>query len=136
MATTTISPKRLAELRDNGHTIDVIDVRTPVEFRAVHVDIARNIPLDRLDPAAVMQARNGAHNEPLYFICGKGERGNRPATNSHRRATTTWRMWKVARRPGMKPDCRWSAGRKPSLLNGKSASRPVSWCWWASSLAG
>jgi rhodanese-related sulfurtransferase len=51
MCVTAISPQRLAELCKAGR-IDLIDVRTPVEFREVHVEHARNVPLDRLDPAA------------------------------------------------------------------------------------
>ena len=71
----TISPKRLAELRQSGAKVELIDVRTPIEFREVHVEIARNVPLDQLDPAAVMQARKGSSNEPLYVICRSGSRG-------------------------------------------------------------
>jgi rhodanese-related sulfurtransferase len=74
MTVTTISPKQLAELCRNGK-IDLIDVRTPVEFREVHTANARNLPLDRLDPATVMQARNGNKDEPLYLICRSGSRG-------------------------------------------------------------
>ena len=74
MSVTTISPKQLAELCMNGK-IDLIDVRTPVEFREVHADDARNVPLDRLDPAAVMQGRSGNQGEPLYLICRSGSRG-------------------------------------------------------------
>lgn len=48
---------------------------TPVEFQEVHVQIARNIPLDRLDVAAFMQTHNGSANEPLYVICRSGSRG-------------------------------------------------------------
>jgi rhodanese-related sulfurtransferase len=55
--------------------VDIIDVRTPVEFREVHVEGARNVPLDRLDPAAMMQARHGAAEEPLFVICRSGNRG-------------------------------------------------------------
>ena len=58
-----------------GRKIELIDVRTPVEFREVHLEIARNVPLDQLDPKAVMQARNGSHGEPLYVICKSGGRG-------------------------------------------------------------
>jgi rhodanese-related sulfurtransferase len=58
-----------------GEKIDLIDVRTPVEFREVHVENARNVPLDRLDPAALMQTRNGSREEPLYLICRSGSRG-------------------------------------------------------------
>jgi len=70
-----ITPKQLAELRQSGATVELIDVRTPVEYREVHVDSAQNVPLDQLDPAAVMQARNGSGNEPLYLICRSGSRG-------------------------------------------------------------
>jgi rhodanese-related sulfurtransferase len=65
----------LAELCRQGEGIDLIDVRTPLEFREVHLEIARNIPLDRLDVQAVMQARNGSSAEPLYVICRSGGRG-------------------------------------------------------------
>jgi rhodanese-related sulfurtransferase len=74
MTVTTVSPKRLAELCSDGK-IDLIDVRTPVEFREVHVELARNVPLDRLDPTALAQARNGSKDEPLYLICRSGSRG-------------------------------------------------------------
>jgi rhodanese-related sulfurtransferase len=74
---TTISPVRLAELRKAGIELDLIDVRTPAEYREVHLDFARNIPLDQLDPTAVMQARNGSHNEPLYLVCRSGSRGEK-----------------------------------------------------------
>src|SRR5262249_61729632 len=49
--------------------------RPPAESRPVHVDPARNAPLDRLDPAAVVQGRNGRRDEPLYVICHSGSRG-------------------------------------------------------------
>ena len=75
MTVSTISPRKLAELCNEGKKIDLIDVRTPVEFREVHVQIARNVPLDRLDPATLMQARNGSADEPLYVLCRSGSRG-------------------------------------------------------------
>ena len=75
MSVTIITPKELAELCKDGKKIDLIDVRTPVEYREVHVEGARNVPLDQLDPAALMQARNGSTNEPLYLICRSGSRG-------------------------------------------------------------
>ena len=55
--------------------IDLIDVRMPVEFREIHVEFAHNVPLDKLDPAAVIQSRNGSKDEPLYLICRSGSRG-------------------------------------------------------------
>jgi len=70
-----IKPQELAGLCKAGKKIDLIDVRTPVEFREVHLEVARNVPLDQLDPAVVMQNRNGSTNEPLYVICRSGSRG-------------------------------------------------------------
>lgn len=70
----TISPASLAERRAKGQAIDLVDVRTPAEFREMHVAFARNVPLDRLDPAALMRARQGS-TEPLYVICRSGNRG-------------------------------------------------------------
>ena len=72
--TATISPQSLAELKKNGRKIDLIDVRTPVEFREVHVDFAKNEPLDRLDPQALAARRKDAGGEPLYVICRSGNR--------------------------------------------------------------
>ena len=65
-----ITAQQLAE-RD----VDIIDVRTPVEFREVHATIARNVPLDSLDPKAVMTERGDSEEEPLYVICKAGTRG-------------------------------------------------------------
>lgn len=71
----TISPQELESLRRAGRQIDLIDVRTPAEFREVHVDFARNVPLDRLDPKAIQAERNGNADQPLYVVCRSGSRG-------------------------------------------------------------
>jgi rhodanese-related sulfurtransferase len=71
---TTIAPKQLAELRSSGQSVELLDVRTPVEFRELHVDFARNVPLDRLDAQAI-KAELGGSTEPLYVICRSGNRG-------------------------------------------------------------
>ncbi len=71
----TVSVDQLAELDAQGH-IDLIDVRTPAEFREVHAVNARNAPLESLDPAAIMQARNGSADQPLYVICQGGNRSS------------------------------------------------------------
>ena len=74
----TISVKELAELK-NRSSIDLIDVRTPVEFREVHVEGAKNVPLDSLDPKLVASARNGNSTETLYVICKSGGRSAKGA---------------------------------------------------------
>ena len=73
--TATIAPKQLAEIRSAGKKVELLDVRTPVEFREIHVDFARNVPLDRLDMQALMSERSGSAGEPLYVICRSGSRG-------------------------------------------------------------
>ncbi len=64
------------ELRDliRERPVEIVDVRTPEEFREVRAATARNVPLDTLDPHAVMRARTSPSNEPLYFICHMGGR--------------------------------------------------------------
>jgi rhodanese-related sulfurtransferase len=71
-----ISPKELHDLHQQETQVDLIDVRTPIEFREIHASLARNIPLESLDPHAVMKQRNGAAEEPLYVICQSGSRGS------------------------------------------------------------
>ncbi len=69
----TIDVKRLAD-EQSRTDVDVIDVRMPTEFREIHAECARNVPLDSLDPKAVMASRNGSAVQPLYVICRGGNR--------------------------------------------------------------
>src|SRR6516164_6861724 len=75
MSVSSITPQQLVELYNGNGKLELIDVRTPVEFREVHVEYARNVPLDRVDPAALLASRNGSKDEPLYLICRSGSRG-------------------------------------------------------------
>ena len=61
MSFTDISPAKLAEITREGREIELIDVRTPVEFREVHLTSARNIPLDQLDPSVLAKGGNSEH---------------------------------------------------------------------------
>lgn len=65
----TVTPAVLADALRRGD-VELIDVRTPAEFRELHVRGARNVPLDRLDPAQF-----AGRGTPLYVICQKGGRG-------------------------------------------------------------
>ncbi len=67
---TIISPAELAPKLTSG-PLALIDVRTPAEFREVHVAGARNVPLEMLTPAELAAEANGA---PLYLICQSGGR--------------------------------------------------------------
>ena len=73
----SVNASEFHELLKSGRPIELIDVRTPIEFQEVHVESARNVPLDQLDPAAIMNGRNGTADEPLYFICRSGSRGRK-----------------------------------------------------------
>jgi rhodanese-related sulfurtransferase len=75
MRISTVPPAKLAELLNEGGNIELIDVRTPAEFREVHVAFARNVPLDQLNPAETMQFCRSSTERPLYVVCRGGDRG-------------------------------------------------------------
>ena len=77
MSSAVIKPQGLAGLYTEGDEIDLLDVSTPVEYRESQVDIARNVPPDRLDPGAMMHTRNGSADGPLYLTRRAGSRGLR-----------------------------------------------------------
>lgn len=70
----TITAAELNALTNRGD-VELIDVRTPAEFREVHVATARNLPLDSLNPQSVMNERQGSADSPVYLICRSGSRG-------------------------------------------------------------
>jgi rhodanese-related sulfurtransferase len=74
MSTQTISPKELYQLITQGNAINLIDVRSPAEYQEIHVDIAKNIPLDRLNNSDLGLDSNS--KQPLYVICRSGARGS------------------------------------------------------------
>ena len=69
------TPSGIAALQRGGRARDLIDVRQPAEFASVHAAGSRLVPLDHLDPAAVMADRL-APAEPLYLICKSGTRSS------------------------------------------------------------
>jgi rhodanese-related sulfurtransferase len=71
----SITSKELDSLYRANPRLELIDVRTPIEFREVHVAFARNEPLDRLDPFAIQAKRIETAGDALYFICRSGSRG-------------------------------------------------------------
>lgn len=70
MSVPTIAPARLAELAKSGG-VTLLDVRTPAEFEEVHVEFARNVPLDRLDPKQIDSTG------PVFVVCRSGSRGQK-----------------------------------------------------------
>jgi len=88
MSIATIEPYELAERCNMSTPLDLIDVRTPMEFREVHLQVARNVPLDQLDPAALVKSRVGTSSEPLYVICRSGGRGKQACEKFHKAGIT------------------------------------------------
>lgn len=72
----TINPSELAARIQAGEKIDLIDVRTPAEFQAVHSVYANNLPLSDLNAAEYLKSRPRA-DQPLYVICQSGTRGRK-----------------------------------------------------------
>jgi rhodanese-related sulfurtransferase len=54
--------------------IELIDVRTPEEYRDGRASMARLVPMDTIDPHQLMQSREQVAEEPLYVICQMGGR--------------------------------------------------------------
>lgn len=71
----TITSQELFERTQSGESVNLIDVRTPAEYEEVHVEIARNVPLDWLNPTDVLAGHN--LDEPLYVICRSGNRASK-----------------------------------------------------------
>ncbi|WAC17765.1 rhodanese-like domain-containing protein [Luteolibacter sp. SL250] len=70
---TTITPTALRELLTADPSAELIDVRTPLEFREVHAQGAKNLPLDTLDPSSLPDGK------PIYLLCRSGQRATRAA---------------------------------------------------------
>jgi len=75
----TITMQEFAPLSLRGG-IDLIDVRTLMEFYEVHAVGALCVPLDTLNPKAIMESRGARANEPLYIICRSGGRSLQACT--------------------------------------------------------
>lgn len=80
-----ITVRQLHELIQTGAAVDLIDVRTGMEFRGGHAVGARHVPLGSLDPAKVMAERTAGKDAPIYIICASGGR-SASACNAFRRA--------------------------------------------------
>ena len=78
----TIDSVEIQKLFDAGYEIDLIDVRTPAEFREVHAVDAKNIPLDEIDVEQLIAGRKD-EAEPLYFICRSDSRGKKTCEAFH-----------------------------------------------------
>lgn len=60
----------------NGEPVELIDVRTPAEYRSAHVAAARSEPLESLDANAIVSGRRSV-NDSVYVMCRTGNRSEK-----------------------------------------------------------
>jgi len=75
----TIQPSDLQKLVESRSDNVLLDVRTPVEYAEVHVPGARNLPLNALDPKALLLAGEIPEATPVYLLCRSGGRASKAA---------------------------------------------------------
>ena len=102
MSNPTILPAEVSAAIAVGQGV-LVDVRTPAEFREVHVPGAHLVSLDVLDRAAV-EAVRGANPGPVYLLCASGIRATKAAEKL--RGSGLENVLVVARMPGPPPGCR------------------------------
>jgi rhodanese-related sulfurtransferase len=68
-----LPPAEVARLLAEGKAQNLIDVRTPAEYAAVHARSARLVPLDTLDAKSASENRS-AKDQPIYILCKSGGR--------------------------------------------------------------
>jgi sulfur dioxygenase len=67
----SVSAKQLAEAL-RAHGVHLLDVRMPEEFDTLRISGSVNVPLDTLDPAALLATMDA--NDPVYVVCQTGTR--------------------------------------------------------------
>ena len=113
-------PPNLEQRRRSGQSCDLIDVRTPLEFCDAHVEYARNVPLDQLDPEAIMRARNDKSGEPLFVVCQARSFTKKDSRMSSTSKAVLKRVWPLGYRS--------FAARKRSRSNGRFGLLRGRWC--------
>ena len=106
-----VSAVKLAELFQAGASIDLVDVRTPTEYRKVHVEFARNVPLDQLDPTTVMRHAPARPTRRCIWFATPGPAVGRRMNASSRQASPTWSMSKGGPWLAWQRDCLSFVGR-------------------------
>ncbi len=74
----TISPVELSSRIQSGKAFQILDVRTPAEYEAAHIEASALRPLDVLDAS---EWRPSAGTVPVYVLCQAGGRATRAASH-------------------------------------------------------
>jgi len=78
----SISPMALSHRMKGDTNITLLDVRSPAEFRSVHIPGARLAPLDELEKLDLSGLTDGSGRQadkPLYLTCHAGVRAEQAA---------------------------------------------------------
>lgn len=75
----TITVNALNKLLREQPGLNLIDVRTPVEYAEVHVEEAKNVPLNELNVGEVYETHRLKLDQPVYILCRSGQRAARAA---------------------------------------------------------
>ena len=80
----SMTPQEFHRRLGESHDAELLDVRTPAEYTAVHVMGARLLPLDELNAVSYLNQRPRGE-APLYVLCESGTRSAK-AVEKFRRA--------------------------------------------------
>ena len=98
----TISPRDLNAKQLSGEPIELLDVRTPVEYREIHCPFAKNIPLTDLDPKAMLTIRSNPAEVPL---------------DTSAAAVVVEQLARLAILPALPPEALRAAGRAEAMVD-------------------
>lgn len=116
MTVAVISPKQLHDRIQAGEKVHLIDVRTPVEFREVHVRLLTTCRSTNW----IVRKRLAFHKHksvdgPLFVICKSGGRGKQACEKIVAAGCSTLSTLKVERQRGNRLAC-GSSGKKAMSL--------------------
>lgn len=123
MKQSTVDVETLRELLASGQGPQLIDVRTPDEFAAGHIEGAYNVPLDLLREH---RAELRAHlDETVVLICRSGQRAAQAEQALAGTGLPNLRLlaggisaWEAAGAPVRRPRPRWDLERQVRLVAG------------------
>ncbi|MFF4585039.1 rhodanese-like domain-containing protein [Streptomyces sp. NPDC001388] len=121
--TAGLTPAALQQLIKDGRGPRLLDVRTPGEFRTVHIPGAYNVPLDTLREH---RAELLAHlDEDVVLVCRSGARAAQAEQALAEAGLPNLRVldggmmaWEVAGAPVNRGEARWDLERQVRLIAG------------------
>jgi rhodanese-related sulfurtransferase len=133
----TVTPDQLEAMLNGGENLELIDVRSPAEFEALHAAAATNIPLDQLHGAALADLARRSSRHSVYVICQKGGRGQTAcerlvAAGAERVANVAGgtAAWAAAGMPVVRGKPAMSLERQVRIAAGSLVVMGAALAWW------